>query len=91
MRGLDPTDKAVRMANYVTVLRKEILQLCNACGVSHPAMITTDSFEIINDGFQSRSVKECFRLQGIATVPSEQDRQAIGELMKNLPPIANKH
>lgn len=87
MRGLDPTDKAARLANYITILRKEILQLCNACGVVHPAMITSDSFEIINDGFQSRSVKECFRLQGIATVPSENDRQAIAELMKNLPNV----
>lgn len=86
MRGLDPTDKAARLANYITILRKEILQLCHACGVAHPAMITTDSFEILGEGFQSRSVKECFRLQGIATVPSESDRAAIEELMNSLPP-----
>ena len=87
MRGLDPTDKSARLANYITILRKEILQLCNACGAAHPAMITTDSFEIINEGFESRSVKECFRLQGITTVPSDHDLQAIAELMKNLPPV----
>ncbi len=87
MRGLDPVDKAARFANYITVLRKEILQLCHACGVHHPAMITTDSFEILGDGFESRSVKECFGLQGIATVPCEQDAQAIVDLMKNLTPI----
>jgi glutamate synthase domain-containing protein 2 len=87
MRGLDPTDKSARLANYITILRKEILQLCFACGVRHPAMITTDSFEILNEGFQSHSVKECFRLQGISTVPGEDDRQAIEELMLNLPPI----
>lgn len=85
MRGLDPTDKAARLANYITILRKEIIQLCHACGTCHPAMVTTDSFEILNEGFQSRSVKECFRLQGISTVPSDEDRQAIIELMKNLP------
>jgi len=87
MRGLDPTDKAARLANYIVALRKEILQLCHACGTNHPAMITTDSFEILNEAFQSRSVKECFRLQGIATVPSEEDRQAIVELMKLNSPI----
>ena len=86
MRGLDPTDKAARLANYITILRKEILQLCHACGELHPAMITTDSFEILNEGFESKSVKECFRLQGIATVPSEEDRIAIADLMRSLSP-----
>jgi glutamate synthase domain-containing protein 2 len=85
MRGLDPTDKAARLANYLTILRKEILQLCRSCGSVHPAMITADSFEILHDGFESRSVKECFRLQGITTIPSESDVQSIAELMNNLP------
>lgn len=88
MRGLDPTDKAARLANYITMLRKEILQLCHACGVRHPALISTDSFEILNEGFQSRNVNECFRLQGIATVPSAEDRQSVSELMDNLPPMS---
>jgi hypothetical protein len=48
-------------------------------------MVTSDSFEILHDGFETRSVKECFRLQGIATIPSEDDRNAIADLMKNLP------
>ena len=35
MRGLDPTDKSARLANYILTLRKEILQLCRACvGIS---------------------------------------------------------
>ena len=85
MRGLDPTDKASRLANYITTLRKELSQLSHSVGTIHPAMVTTDSFEILHDGFESRSVKECFRLQGIATIPSEEDRLAIAELMKNLP------
>ena len=87
MRGLDPTDKSARLANYVTTLRKEILQLCHACGTNHPAMITTDSFEILQECYQSRSVKECFRLQGITTMPSQEDRIAIAELMNNFPPV----
>ena len=86
MRGLDPMDKAARFANYITALRKEIIQLCHACGVTHPAMITTKSFEILGDDFKSRSVEECFELKGIKTSPSAQDVQSIEELMKNLPP-----
>lgn len=81
MRGLDPDDKSAKFANYITTLRKEILQLCHACGALHPSMVTTDSFEILNEGFESRSLKECFRLQGVATVPSDGDLHAIAKLM----------
>ena len=84
MRGLDPTDKGARLANYLITLRKEILQLCRSCGLVHPAMITADSFEILHDGFESRSVKDCFQLQGITTMPSKTDLQAIEDLMINL-------
>ena len=87
MRGLDPTDKAARLANYITILRKEILQLCHSCGAVHPAMITADSFEILHDGFESRSVKERFGLQGITTMPSETDLHDIKQLMEDLPPV----
>ncbi len=81
MRGLDPPDKAARLANYITVLRKEILQLCHACGVAHPALITPDHFEILQESFQTSSIKESFRLQGISTKPSKADCQAVVELM----------
>ena len=84
MRGLDPVDKAARFANYITALRKEILQLCHACGVKHPAMITTDCFEILGDGFESRSVNECFGLREATTIPSEEDIEAIVAIMENL-------
>ncbi|MDP7066030.1 MAG: FMN-binding glutamate synthase family protein [Acidimicrobiales bacterium] len=38
-RGLDPTDKAVRLANYMSGLRYELLRLSYACGVRHPALL----------------------------------------------------
>ncbi len=60
MRGLDPTHKASRLANYVVSLRKELLQLCHACGVTHPSMISTDHFEVLDDCFRPRSATECF-------------------------------
>jgi glutamate synthase domain-containing protein 2 len=83
MRGLDPTDKSVRLANYITTLRKEILELCHACGVEHPAMITADQFEILSETYQSKSFKECFRLQGISTRPSAKDIADVIEIMRN--------
>lgn len=58
MRGLDPTDKSARLANYVTTLRKEVLQLCRACGVAHPADMTLDHFEVLDDRFKTKSIAE---------------------------------
>ena len=36
-RGLDPALKSVRLANYISTLRHELLELSHACGVRHPA------------------------------------------------------
>lgn len=36
VRGLDPTHKSARLANYVTALRTELTRLSHACGVAHP-------------------------------------------------------
>lgn len=47
MKGLDPTLKSARLANYFVTLRKEIMQLCRACGVDHPSKITQDHFETL--------------------------------------------
>ena len=35
-RGLDPTLKSVRAANYVKTLRRDLLKVSEACGVEHP-------------------------------------------------------
>lgn len=81
MRGLDPTDKSARLANYITTLRKEILQLCWACGHRHPAMITIDTLEMLQEGFSSISVQECFGLTSAPPPPSADDLQAIEKIM----------
>lgn len=59
-RGLDPTHKADRFANYVITLRKELLQLSHACGQSHPSLVSTDDLEILDECFQSSTVTERF-------------------------------
>ena len=61
MKGLNPTHKSARLANYVVNLRKELLQLSQACGQPHPSTVGLDSFEIIDECFNSRPAKECFR------------------------------
>ncbi len=58
MRGLDPEDKSARMANYITTLRKELLQLSIACGVTHPAFVTAEHLEMLDDRYGSRTLAE---------------------------------
>ena len=59
-RGLDPTHKASRLANYVVALRKELLQLSHACGEPHPAQVSLDAFDILDDRFGTIPARECF-------------------------------
>ena len=81
MSGLDPNYKAARVANYVTTLRKELLQMSRACGHSHPALVTTEQFEIVDDRFDSVRLGECFGYGDGWGLPSESDQQMIQTLM----------
>ncbi len=59
-RGIDPTSKSARVAGYVIQLRHELLQLSHACGVEHPAFVTLDHLELLDDRFGSRPAAEVF-------------------------------
>lgn len=45
-RGIDPTLKSVRFANYINTLRKETLQMTHACGYEHPAQMKMKDLDI---------------------------------------------
>lgn len=60
IRGLDPTDKAARLANYLVTLRKELCWLTEACGVHHPSELTMEHFELVEPGFRTRAVQDVF-------------------------------
>ena len=85
MRGLDPTSKAVRLANYVVTLRKELVQLSRACGVVHPALLSSDHIEILNDHFGSSSVTELFGYRPEWGFPSPEDCRDIERIMADVP------
>ncbi len=67
--GLDPELKSVRVANYIATLRKEILALCHACGFEHPAQVTADQIEMLDDRFGSHTLAEILggRGRGVGT------------------------
>jgi glutamate synthase (ferredoxin) len=90
MRGLDPTGKAARFANYVTMLRKEILRVSRACGEVHPALLTSDHLEVIDDRFGGKNVAEIFAFDPKWGLPSAEDRRAIESLMTR-PSTVERH
>ena len=94
MRGLDPTLKSDRLANYVCNLRKEIDALARACGVCHPALLTNDHIEILDGRFGSASLFELFDYRPGWGLPSGSDRVEIRRLMgghEPTPPIPFRH
>lgn len=81
MSGLDPTLKSARLANYLATLRKELLQLANACGELHPALVPLDRFDIV-DGFKTTPAREIFGYRAGWGLPHERDREELRALMR---------
>jgi glutamate synthase (ferredoxin) len=84
MKGLDPTLKSARLANYLMTLRKELLALANACGAEHPALVSLDRFDIL-DGMRAASAREVFGYEAGWGMPPEEDRAALRALMAPRP------
>ena len=84
-RGLDPALKSVRCANYIAQLRHEVLMLSRACGQPHPALVTLESIEIIDDRFGTRPARDVFGYEAGWGVPSLADRDALSALMTSVP------
>ena len=81
MRGLDPADKAARLANYVITLRKELLWLSQACGELHPSLVGPEQLEIMDSAFGSRPVAEVFGYEAGWGVPGPDLRAQVEGLM----------
>ena len=77
MRGLDPTDKSARLANYMVTLRKELMRLAHACGVDHPGLLSAQHMEILDDAFGSRPLREVFHYEPGWELPAEEDAAAL--------------
>jgi glutamate synthase domain-containing protein 2 len=81
VRGVDPTSKAARLANYIITLRKDVLALSRACGALHPALITADQLELLDDRFGAKTVAELFGYGRGFGVPSPSDCEEVRRLM----------
>ena len=84
VRGLDPTDKATKLANYLVGLRGEILKLSHACGVVHPALVTAEMIEMIDAPNRSATLAELFDIDADLPSIDEDQQQAITQVMASL-------
>ncbi len=84
-RGLDPTLKSHRLANYVVTLRKELAQLARACGVEHPALVPLDRIDILDDRFRTESARTVFGYPETLATLSEAQRAEIVARMRGNP------
>ncbi len=84
-RGLDPTSKAVRCAQYIETLREEILQLSWAAGYEHPALMTPDRIEFVDDRFGTRRAADVFAYEAGWGRPSASDCDAVASMLGSDP------
>jgi glutamate synthase (ferredoxin) len=63
MRGLDPTMKSARLANYLVTLRKELGTLANACGHAHPALVPLEQLDIVLSSTETKSARLTYGYQ----------------------------
>ena len=80
-RGLDPALKSVRCARYLASLRFELLRLARACGVEHPALVTADQIDLLEDRWTATSLREAVGYEPGWGSPSAEDREAVVHLM----------
>ncbi|MEO3759659.1 FMN-binding glutamate synthase family protein [Mycobacterium sp. B14F4] len=85
-RGLVPDVKAVRVANYVKALRRDLVKVAEACGVEHPGLIGTDSVDILDGRMEATPLHEVYGYTPDMGLPSAADREEIIRLMTVLEP-----
>lgn len=62
-RGLDPTNKAVRVMRYAKTIRKEVEMIAHSCGVDHPRHLTRDHVLIIQSDGHAKRLSEVWAKQ----------------------------
>lgn len=65
-RGLDPADKAVRVANFVDQMRKEVGVIAHSCGVPEPRSLRRYHVRLVCADGRSRPLDELWPPVGVA-------------------------
>ena len=64
-RGLDPTNKAVRVMQYVKTIRKEVEMIAHSCGVDHPRQLTRDHVLIVQADGHAKPLAEIWKRRSL--------------------------
>jgi len=59
-RGLDPTDKAERVARYARQMSKEICVIAHSCGVAEPRLLERHHCRVVSSTGQSIPLDELY-------------------------------
>ena len=59
-RGLDPTDKAEKVANYCRNIRRDVEVIAHSCGVPHPRRLRRFHVRLVCPDGRSRSMSELY-------------------------------
>jgi glutamate synthase domain-containing protein 2 len=84
VHGLDPSLKAVRAANYIQTLRRDLLRVAEAVGVEHPGLIDIDDIDILNGDETATTLREKFDYQPGWGGLSDVQRAEVVELMAQI-------
>lgn len=68
-RGLDPADKAVRVANFVDNMRKDVGVIAHSCGVPHPRALKRYHCRIVQANGRSMPLDELYPPAAPAPAP----------------------
>jgi len=80
VRGLDPTNKSHRLANYLIMLRKDLVRLSRACGSIHPALVSLDRFEMLGGDSTSNPASDVFNYRTGWGMPPQEAQEQLVEL-----------
>lgn len=82
--GLDPELKAVRLANYLNTLRRDLLKVSEAVGVWHPGLVDADDIELVSAAREGRTLRAVFGYEPGWGALGEQHAAEIIDVMKHL-------
>ena len=85
VRGLDPDLKSVRAANYLRSWRREMLKPAEACGVVHPALLSTEHVEILLGNRRATPLWQVCGYEPGWGLPSEEQQRELHALMAGAP------
>jgi len=81
VHGLDPTLKSVRVANYIKTLRRDLVKVSEAVGVTHPGLITPYDIDLAEGVLSSRTLGDVYGYGEGWGIPSPEDQAEITRIM----------